>query len=1163
MSLQFIIGRAGAGKSYLLHKKMIAASREKTNKNFIAVVPEQFSMETQKEILELHEKSGSFNIEVTSFTRLAYSVFEEQGFSGYKVMDDLGKTLVMRKVLEDCKKELVIYKDKTAMPGFAEKMKMVISELKQYGIGQSQLSRMTEVAGSRPSLKHKLRDIEVINKAFNDYIKEKMITTEDVLTIFCKHIPNSEFIRNTYFYFDGYTGFTPSQYAVLELLIKHAPEVTVAITLPEDEKGFQEYSKYELFGLSKETIVKLTELADKNNIEIKKTVVAGENKSPYRIRNNKALCYVEQNIFRNRAVPKYEESCDAIEIHGIAKPHGEAAFVASAISRLVTEEGYRYNDIAVITGDMEGYYRYLEEELNKYRIPAFIDHKRNISSNPFVDGIKAAIEIIEKDFSYESVFHMLRLGFIDVDICIVDLMENYVLQSGRRGYKSYSHQWEKLYKGMEKENLEQINFGREKVFETIKPLRNAMKNKNSTILDFTKAVYTFILSQNMQKKIDNYAKMFRENKMLSQAKEYEQTYFTIVSMLERIVSLMGDEVVSIKEYKQILQAGFESVKVGIIPPGLDTVMVGDIERTRLKDTKRIIFFIGVNDGIIPGGGVSGGILTDTDREYLQDNHYILAPTARENVFQQRLYLYSLLAKPTEKMILTYSKSASDGSVRRKSYLIGNLQKLFGNMHIIDEDHVDFDMKNITNKQAALNYLADNIREYRLKGEDRLFEQISSVLLKDKECRKKIELMSKGTFYSSNTPSLRKDIAAKLYGVKDNIGITRLERFASCAYSQFLNNGLKLGERKKFEIAAFDIGNLYHDTINRFFQEVQKEDLDWNSLEEGKSHLILENCVERVMEEYDNDALEGTARNLFIKNKVRETASRTVDILVEHIRTGEFVPAEYELRVAHGRIDRVDILKKEKDLYVKVIDYKSGNKKFSISDTFLGLQMQLMVYLKDAMDYEQKKHPQANVLPAGGLYFHVHDPYIEKPDFEKIIRDYRDHNPESDLRDEDIKYAAVRAAQYKAFRMSGIVNSDAEIIECMDSRAFEKTGASDILPVQTTKSGLGARSVVLDSETYKKFIDYVSDMAEQMKEEILEGNIDINPVEGTCDYCPYGGICGFDRKLGDRFRKKPQIGLEDVTERVSPPTEDVMGQEKENGISKNPELSGEKNDALDR
>lgn len=1140
MSLQFITGRAGAGKSTLLYKKLIKTSLENTDKNIVAVVPEQYSMETQKQILtmmnEEYSRGGSFNIEVTSFTRLAYTVLEEQGITNYKVIDELGKTLIVRKILEDCKKDLVIYKGKTSMPGFADKAKSVISEFKQYGITDKDLDDMIQMSEKRPALRHKLKDIQVINRAFDNYIKDKMITTEDVLTIFCKHIETSSYIKNTYFYFDSFTGFTPIQYQVLELLMQYSKGVVVTVTLPENEIDFADYNKFELFSLSKETITKLKDLAEKNNVVIKEMLIAGEKERPYRIRHNDNLCYIERNIFRNKVLEKNDKPCSAVQVFAAPSPHSEAALVVSKISDLVINQGYRYNDIAIITGDMENYHRYIEEELNKYHIPAFIDHKRDISTNPFVDGIIATLDVILKDFSYDAVMHMLRLSFMDIDREEADIFENYIRRFGRRGFKSYGRVWEKKYRELEQEKLDIVNGVRENIYDNILPLRTALKEKKSSVKNYTLAVYNYVLSMNMQSKIEQYVESFDKEGNLSLSKEYEQAYSVIISMFDRVVKLMGEEHISLKEYSEILKAGFQSVKVGIIPPGLDTVMVGDIERTRLKDTKKIIFFVGVNDGIIPKASASGGIITDNDRDFLQSDDcrqdFVLAPTARDNIFKQRVYLYSLFAKPTEKLCLSFSKSDVSGKVMRKSYVIGTLEKMFPDLKIVEEDGLKKSMDDITTEKSALEYLASNIREYRFHKNNPLFELLCAKLWKDEKNKAYIRLIKEGAFYKAKKPYLEEETARKLYDNKENMGITRLEKYAACAYSQFLRNGLKLGERKEFEIAAYDIGNLYHDAINRFFVDVQKKDMKWEELEKDVSDNILEQCVTNVMEEYENAALDGTARNLFIKNQVRETAEKTIDVLIRHIKSGSFQPSEYELRIAHGRIDRVDTYEHGNEIFVKVIDYKSGNTEFDVTDTFFGMQMQLMVYLKDAIDFEKKKHPDKNVIPGAGLYFHIHNPYVDRPDLKKAKSDFKKQNTGEILSDEQIMLRTIEDEKYKCYRMTGLVNSDFHVIESIDHEMGDKTGASKIVKVSTTKNGVSKRSTVIDSDNYMKFIDHVYTMADEMKQDILKGNIEINPTEKACTYCPYGGVCGFDRKLGDRYREMEKVDLEEVIARLN-------------------------------
>ena len=1114
MAVQFIVGRAGAGKSHYLYEKLIEKSLKYRNKNFIAIVPEQFSMETQKQILTMHPNRGSFNIEVTSMTRLAYTVFEEQGFNEYKVMDDLGKTLIMRKVMEQCKDKLTIYKSKTSMPGFAEKMKTIVSEFKQYGITDDVLNNMKAECDSKPLLRHKLNDVEIISDAFNEYIKEKVITTEDVLTIFCKYISSSDFIKNTYFYIDGFTGFTPIQYQVLELLIKYCAGVKIAITLPEDDfqslrnaysKGNNAISKYELFNLSKDTLWKLKDIINRNNIEQQETVIVGEGQAPYRIRDNKELTFLEKNLFRNNS-SKYRENCKALEVHSMSNPREEATYVAGRISELIVDKGYRYNDIAVITGDMDGYYRYIEEEFSKNNIPAFIDHKHNIASNPFVDGIKAAIEIVEKDFSYETVFHLIRLGFLPIDREAVDIMENYVLQSGRRGFKSYGRLWEKAYKGMTAEELDMVNQAREKLVEIIRPLREELKKKKATVREYTKAVYQFVQANNMQRQIDDYRIEFQNQGEISRAKEYEQVYVTIITLLDRIVELMGDEVLTIKEYKQILQAGFESVKVGIIPPGLDTVMVGDIERTRLKDTKRIIFFMGVNDGIIPKAGQAGGIITDTDREFLEKNNYILAPTATDNVFKQKFYLYTIFAKPTEKMFITFSKSGSDGATRRKSYIISTLMNLFENLKVIDEDESEITLNQVTTRSKALDYLSQNIYEYSKEGDSGIFKELMATVMKNKEYSKVINLMFDGAFYSAKNPILDENVARQLYGNKENIGITRLERFAACAFAHFLQYGMKLTERVEYEFKPMDMGNVMHEALESFAEEVRKRGMKWTELTEQERNEIADRCLDNIVADYGNTVLKSSARNEYMIERTRRILRRTVWALQKQLEQGEFQPEGFEVTFGGGRIDRVDIMEDQNKVYVKVIDYKTGNTSFDLVYLYHGLQLQLMIYLDGALRVEQKKYPDKEIIPAGVFYYNIKDPMIQ----EKI--------------DADVE--AVSAGLMKELKMNGLVQADPELVYRMDSSLGS-------IPVAFNKDGsFRKNSSVADRTQFAVLGRYVRTKIEKIRSSILEGDAVFSPYElgkkNACTYCPYMTVCGFDRRLsGYEFRRLKNFSDEEL------------------------------------
>ncbi len=1138
MALQFIIGRAGSGKTYTLIQNMVAQSLKLPQKKFVAVVPEQYSMETQKEILNLHPRGGCFNIEVTSLTRLAHTVFEELGIAELNVMDDLGQTLVIRKVLEEKREQLKVYQSKTSMMGFTEKVKSVISELRQYNISEDSLLKMCNETEEYPSLRMKLEDIYVINNAFNSYIQDKAITNEDLLTKLCKLIPKSDFIKNTYFYFDSFTGFTPVQYLVLEQIIRYSPQVFMTVTLPESEKDFRGFSQYELFALSKETIIKTRELAIKNGVDICSDIVIDletdeEKKKNSRLGNiDEALSFIERNIFREQS--RYTKDTEAVKICALNSPKMEAEYAAGEISRLIKNKNYRFQDFAVIAGDIEEYHKYIRQAFTKYDIPCFIDHKEDVSSNKYVDGLLAALDVIEKDFSHQAVMRFIRLKFMELDEGECDIFENYVLKSNRRGYKSYTRVWEKEYKFMEESHLDIVNKVRTEIVEGFQQLREVLINKKSTIADKTKALYLFMNQHKIQKKINRDIIYFRENRLTVLEKEYNQILEAVVTVFDRLVSLMGDEIVSNKQYMDILQAGFLEMKIGIIPPGIDTVMVGNIERTRLKDTKKILFFVGMNDGIVPGSGVSGGIITDRERDILSEKHFELAPTGRDNIFKQRIYLYSLFAKPLEQIVLCYSQTGSDGTALRKSYIVSTLLNMFDKLKEEHIDRIEMKPEHITNKRIALEYVSENITAYRDTSmqegslEKNVFTYLSNILFSDDETKKYMKLIADAGFYNNKKRHLTKALAGRLYGLPGNIGITRLEKYAKCAYSQFLSYGLKLQEREKFSIAAYDIGNLYHQSIQKFFKIADSEKVDWKKITDEKNQEMISAAVDKVLEDYDNEALEGSARNTFITGQVREIATKTAKVLVNHIRSGKFQPTEYEIPLEHGVVDRIDTYETEDKLYVKIIDYKSGKVTFDITKAYYGIQMQLLVYMNDALNYKKKKS-RKEVLPAAGLYFNIKDPFIRTDSVRNLADRYRAEHAPDERTDEEIIKELIFEEQLPEFQMSGIVNIEEQVLTAVDE-ALERKNKSDIIKLTKKKDGNpDLNSHVLNQETYMKLIQYVSGMADVMKEQLFQGNIPLNPVKDACQHCVYQGICRFDRTLGDKYRELNQVTYKNIEE----------------------------------
>lgn len=1159
MAVQFILGSAGSGKSHKLYEMLTTRAYNDEDMQFVAIVPEQYSMESQKEIVFMHPRHGAFNTEVVSFNRLAFAVFEEMGLETVEVMDDLGKTMVLMRVLEKCKNELKLYGQKISMPGFVDKIKSTISELEQYDISEEELNEMIDSCSERPTLQKKLIDIDTIYREFNKFIDERRLPQEVVLSKLCDYIDKSDKIKNSEYFVDGFTGFTPIQKRVVAMLIKHAHNVTFSFTLPEEETVFTSVKEQELFALSKKSILSIKEACNKQGVSllpdiiIEKIEVDGQLR-PYRCSGCGEISHIEQNIFRYAKTQKYEGECNNVSIHLSGNPRQEARLVASKIIGLMVEgdksdkDKLRYRDIAVITADMDGYYRYIEEAFLEYNIPAFIDHKRSISSNPYVDSITGLLEVIEKDFSYDSVMHFLRLGVLDLEYDSIDLFDNYILANGITGHKAYQLSWitsqedissignvvddcvneeecEDTDEGIVAEeisNMEKVDQVRKRLFDGIYPYKDGLTN--TTVKEKIETLYRFVVDNKFETKISSLAEQFEEQGNKAKKLEYTQTYKEIINLFNKVGEFLGEEKLSRKDFKNVLESGINSIKVGIIPPDIDSVMVGDIERTRLKDIKKVVFVIGANDGYIPKNTSGSGIISDVERDFLVENDFTLAPTARENAFTQKLYLYTTLTKASKRLFITYSKSNTAGEEQRPSYIIATIKKMFPTLKIVDEELKEESAEQIVSKQDAYRFIARALNNYRLGKQDSESNQVLSILASNEEYREILLSMIDAAFYRRDVEKLSPELAKDLYGRDNTIGITRLERFAACAYAQFINNGLKLNQRQQYTFAAYDLGNVYHYAIDYFFRQVSKYDLNWADISEQQRKSMVDVAVEDSLGKLNISILNGSARNAYIKRRVREVTERTVEVLGQHLIGSEFVPAYYEFPVEHGRVDRVDEFQKDNRLYIKVIDYKSGKKRFNLCDTFFGLQMQLIVYLKDTIEKEKKKYPDKTVLPGGAFYYHIGNPIITKPDFESELARYMEKEEYKDMSKEDIKLLIAKRYQYEEFKMSGIVNSNDEVIDAIDPLAKE-FGSSAIIPIKYTKKGDVGKTYmdkVLSPEGLDCLMEYVDYKVDYLKDRIYEGEISPNPQLDGCRYCVYKGICGFDTALGDEYRVLPKL-----------------------------------------
>ena len=1117
MSLRFCFGPSGSGKSHRIYEEIMQRAAEEPGRNFLIIVPDQFTMQTQKDLVMRSDRDGILNIDVLSFGRLSHRILEEVGTKEMPVLDDTGKSLVLQKVAADLKEQLPAMGSLLHKQGYIHEVKSAISEFMQYGISTQDMDKLITSAQKRGALAMKLKDLKTLYRGFQDYIRDHFITTEETLDVLRRSLSKSKILKGSVVGFDGFTGFTPIQNRLIQELMRVCAETIITVTIGVGEDPYKMDGEQKLFHLSKKTVADLEKLAAEAEVERGEDLfVKG---GPNRFAKAPALHYLEQNLFRYQYEP-YAGEQQEIHMFEALSPREEVHQTALYIRHLIREQGMSYRDIAVVIGDLEGYASYVETEFGQLEIPCFLDRTRGIVLNPMIEYIKSALQLYIKDFSYDTVFHFLRSGMADISREEIDELENYVIRTGARGYRTYSRLFtrrtEELQENAEgseqaeEKTMERLNRIRQQFMDAVEILHMGSQEKAG---DYVSHLYDFLEQNQVQQKLLNYQQQFEKEGDLSRAREYAQIYRLVMDLLDQVYELLGEEEISRQEFADILEAGFGEITVGTIPQNVDRIVVGDMERTRLKQVK-VLFFLGVNDGNIPKNASKGGIISDMDREFLIESGTEMAPSPRQQMYIQRLYLYLNMTKPSEQLYLSYAKVNSEGKGIRPSYLIDTVRKLFPAMSV-EYPQNRSRLEQIEGRQEGARYLAEELREYvegTLPEEERQdFYLMYRAYEADAAGR---DLLTRAAFRRYRESGLSRIVARALYGQQLENSVSRLETYAACACRHFLQYGLSLQEREEFGFEASDMGTVYHAVLENFAGKLAESNLTWWDFTEDFAAKAVKESVEAYAATYGETVLYSSARNEYAITRMSRILTRTVLTLQKHLKQGSFQPDDYELsfRFAEdldsihvdlsedekmhlqGRIDRIDVSEDTEHVYVKVIDYKSGNRKFDLAALYYGLQLQLVVYMNAAMEMESRKHPDKEIVPAALLYYHIDDPTIETP---------------VELTDEQINEQILAK-----LRMNGVVNSDPEVVERLDRYMQDK---SVVIPVEKKKDGsFSARSGVLSREEMQMISSYVDAKIRSIGREILDGKIAANPYEKgneeACTYCAYKKVCGFDGSI---------------------------------------------------
>ncbi len=1092
MAVQFILGASGTGKTNYIYDKMIQDSQVKEPAPILFVLPEQSNMAAEQDMVMKHPFGGTMDISILSFSRLAFQVFDELNVHIADVLDDYGKSMLLMKVLKEREDELTYYKNMLGKLGFVDEMKSILSEFYQYQVNEDVLDKA--IAGLQPdkSLYHKLTDLKVILQAFNEAMTDSYMVAEQLLSVLKEVVHESTLLQGADVYFDGFTGFTPIQYEVIGELMKVCRNLYFSFTMDGDIFGDNGYSEQGLFSLSKQSIDKLCKLADGNSVPVLPHIALEEN---FRLKDSIVLKHLERQIFRFPA-EQYMEECQDVCIVSNKDCKQEAMYIAKVIQDYVMEEGYQYKNFAIITGDLREQSDVWRKTFEMLKIPYFLDCTEELLHNPLAEFIGMLLEVFCQDFSYSSVFSLLKTGFFDIDMSRICDLENYVLKYGVKGYSW----WSKSFRGGVK-GLGDINETRQQFMDCMEQLTGSFLKPKLKTKEYLIALYNFMSTNEVAKRLYDRSLLLEERGRLREAKAYLQAYDKLVSVLDKTMDILGEEEIERETFADILRTGVSQVKLGVIPSTLDQVVIGDMERTRLHDVK-VVFFAGANEGLFPKHTAGKGVLADKDRKQLKDMQIALAPDSKDDIFIKQFYLYLQMAQASKKLVISYRQYDEKGAELRPSYFVNRVQNLFGRITKTESEQKLNDAL-----PASYDELLSELAR-QLSEEDMADASVYSIV--QEERKESLERMLRGFFYNNEAGVLDKAIAKKLYGEQMVHSVSRLETYAGCAYKFFLQYGLKLSKREEYTVESNNIGTILHAVMEEFFGKVKKGEI----LLPDASQKMLDTTAEQLTLEAaknENETIfESSARNRHQLDVMVRIAKRSIRNLCQHLAQGDMKPAYFEERFTpesqleyinmalsdgvrmelSGVVDRVDVKEEDDTIYVKVIDYKSGAKDLDYVKIYEGKQLQLTVYMSVMLELLARKYPDKRIVPTGMYYYRLHDPIVEATADEKIEEERQKQN-----------------------RLTGLVNADDKCLDLMDKRTGKVT------PVNYKADGsLGARNASLVStQELLQLSDFVRGKMVEIGESMISGNIEMNPEKGEknspCNFCDYKSICRFEPGVG--------------------------------------------------
>ncbi|MDD4752467.1 MAG: helicase-exonuclease AddAB subunit AddB [Desulfitobacteriaceae bacterium] len=1134
MSLRFILGRAGSGKTHKCHEEIRQRLlQDPQGKPILFIVPEQATFLTEKFLAESPGLMGSIRAQVLSFRRLAWRVLQEVGGGARQHIGELGKQMVLRKILDENKERLQAFQKSIEQPGFMDCLSQALCELKKYRITSRQLEETAVelIRGEGEGLLvKKLHDLGIIHEEFELFLGDKYIDPEDYLTKLAESLGRSQTVSDAEVWMDGFAGFTPQEMLVVEKLFLTCRQVNVALCL--DPKALENDMETEdLFFPLWDTYQKIKALAEDSGVEIVPPLILDGEPLP-RFQEAPLLGHIEKKFDSSRTV-SWTGNTDALKLMAAANKRAEVEAAAREIMELCREEGYRWRDISVVVRDLSLYRDLISVVFRDYGIPCFVDVKRSVLHHPLIELIRSALEVVSDNWVYDPVFRYLKTDLIPVTREEIDYLENYVLAHGIRGSRWYDKKpWtyrRRFTMGedsgplpWEEEELARVNQIKEKACGHLAKFYRKI-NQAETVKELSTDIFDLLTDLDVFGQLEDWRERAENLGQLDIALEYAQVWDAVMDLLDQIVEAMGEQKMSLVNYAKVLDAGINAIRLGLIPPSLDQVFVAGLDRSRNPNVKAC-FVLGVNDGVLPARVQDEGVFSSHDREMLAQHHE-MAPGSRKRLMDEKFLSYIALTRAGKRMWVSFALADEEGRSLKPSYLIRRLKE---NIPGIEEMVCPMepsgkscrDLEFVSDIDHGLSFLGLQLRNAKSGKEiNELWWDVYNYAAKEPNLYPKLQQLTKGLFYSNQEKFADRQVAGQLFGKKLRTSVSRLEKFSACPFAHFVSYGLRLKERDEYRLGAPDLGQLFHAALQKITDDLAAQGINWANLTNEDCSRLAKETVLELAPKLQNEILLSTARYRYLIRKLSGTITTTLAVLAEHGKRGEFRPVRWEINFGPdgplsslkfdlgdgremelvGRVDRIDAASDGSNYYLRVIDYKSGKSSWDLTDLFYGLKMQLMVYLLVSLSNSALLVGE-DALPAGMLYFGVHNPFI---------------SADAPLEEEKAKEEVL-----KSLKMKGVVIADPQIVNLMDREARR---FSPLVPVALRADGtVDQRYGGVSFTQFNLLKEHFLKHLRQASCQILDGFTAISPYKkgnfSACRYCDFKPVCHFDPLMADnKFR----------------------------------------------